>query len=59
VHLSDILNNPGFGSMAATAIRTNGLIMHIGVAIYTRSLGFRKNKSWMAGTAIHDLVLAG
>jgi hypothetical protein len=59
MHLSDILNDPGFGSMTTAAIRTHSLIMHIGVAIHTGSLSFSKNQGWMAGTAIHCLVLAG
>ena len=59
MHLGDILNDPGFGSMTAAAIRTNGLIMHVSVAIHTGSLSFSENQCGMAGTAIHRLVLAG
>jgi hypothetical protein len=52
-----IFHNPGFCSVAPGAIRTDGLVMHIGVTIDAGGFGFRKHQRWMTCPAIYYLVL--
>lgn len=57
VYPGDVTHQPRLRSMAPGAIRTNGLLVDVGVARNAVGLRFLKHKAGVAGLAVDHLVL--
>lgn len=55
----DIVDQPVLGIMASSAIRSDGLAVHVRMAGNTLGAGFGKYERSMAGPAINGLVPTG
>lgn len=58
VDLRDVVHDPGCRRMAPAAVGTDGLVMHVGVAIHAGGFGLGKYKCRMTASAVGRQVLA-
>lgn len=58
VDLRDVVHDPGCRRMAPAAVGTDGLVMHVGMAIHAGGFGLGKYECRMTASAVGRQVLA-
>jgi len=58
VHFGDVLDNPGFGGMAALAVGAHGLVVHVGMAVHAAGTCFGEHQALVALPAFSGYMLS-
>ena len=58
VDLGYVVHDPGCGCMAPAAVGSDGLVVHVGMAIHAGGFGLRENECRVAASAVGRKVLA-